>query len=295
MGVNSFPLMAGPQAPKDSPGVTVQTDESKVLHRAPVHYPEDALSKGIQGTVVLEATLDQSGAVVDAQVVSGPPELRKAALESVLQWHFNRDLVAASKTRVAIDFALPGAGAPAKVKRVAPVMEGPVRSVDVTRLPQPLRDKVTSALTLRAGDTFNADAEQRLRAALAGIDEHLQISTGRAVDGGVALRIELENAHGMAPQRIRVGGNVQAANIVEKVVPKYPPEAKEQRIQGTVRFTATIGKDGHVISLDLVSGEPILADAAREAVQQWVYKPTLLNGEPVEVVTQIDVNFTLSK
>jgi protein TonB len=97
------------------------------------------------------------------------------------------------------------------------------------------------------------------------------------------------------PQRIRVGGNVQAANLIRKVTPVYPPLAKQARIQGTVRFTAIIGKDGTIQNLQLVSGHPLLVESARQAVTQWQYKPTLLNGEPVEVVTQIDVNFTLSQ
>jgi len=97
------------------------------------------------------------------------------------------------------------------------------------------------------------------------------------------------------PQRIRVGGNVQAANLIKKVTPNYPPLAKQARIQGTVHFTAIIGKDGTIQNLQLVSGHPLLVPAATDAVKQWVYKPTLLNGDPVEVITQIDVNFTLSQ
>jgi protein TonB len=97
------------------------------------------------------------------------------------------------------------------------------------------------------------------------------------------------------PQRIRVGGNVQAANLIKKITPPYPQLAKQARIQGTVRFTAIIGKDGTIQNLQLIQGHPLLVPAAQEAVKQWVYKPTLLNGEPVEVVTQIDVNFTLSQ
>jgi TonB family protein len=95
------------------------------------------------------------------------------------------------------------------------------------------------------------------------------------------------------PNRIRVGGNVEAANLIKKVVPKYSKEAKKAGIQGTVRFQVIIGKDGHVQSVQLVSGDPALVQAAQDAVQQWVYRPTLLNGQPVEVVTVIDVNFTL--
>ena len=94
---------------------------------------------------------------------------------------------------------------------------------------------------------------------------------------------------------LRVGGNVQAANLIKKISPPYPALAKSARIQGTVRFTAIIGKDGTIQNLQLVSGHPMLVQSATEAVKQWVYKPTLLNGEPVEVITQIDVNFTLSQ
>jgi protein TonB len=97
------------------------------------------------------------------------------------------------------------------------------------------------------------------------------------------------------PSRIRVGGNVQAANLIKKVTPAYPPLAKQARIQGVVRFTAIIGKDGTIQNLQLVTGHPLLVPSATEAVKQWIYKPTLLNGEPVEVITQIDVNFTLSQ
>ena len=96
-------------------------------------------------------------------------------------------------------------------------------------------------------------------------------------------------------KQIRVGGNVQAANLIKKITPLYPPLAKSARIQGTVRFTAIIGKDGTIQNLQLVSGHPMLVQSATEAVKQWVYRPTLLNDEPVEVITQIDVNFTLSQ
>lgn len=99
----------------------------------------------------------------------------------------------------------------------------------------------------------------------------------------------------IAPTRIRVGGNVQQAKLIKQPKPIYPPLAKQARIQGVVRFTAIIGKDGTIQNLQLVTGHPLLVPSAQEAVKQWVYQPTLLNGEPVEVITQIDVNFTLSQ
>lgn len=92
----------------------------------------------------------------------------------------------------------------------------------------------------------------------------------------------------------RVGGAVMAASLIHQVPPIYPPLARQARIQGTVRFDATIGEDGRVANLQLVSGHPLLVAAAQQAAEQWVYKPTLLNGQPVRVITNIDINFTLS-
>jgi periplasmic protein TonB len=92
---------------------------------------------------------------------------------------------------------------------------------------------------------------------------------------------------------IRVGSGVQMAMLVRKVIPEYPPLARSARISGVVRLIGTIGKDGTIRNLQLVSGHPLLARAALEAVGQWVYKPTLLNGNPVEVIAPIEVSFTL--
>jgi protein TonB len=98
-----------------------------------------------------------------------------------------------------------------------------------------------------------------------------------------------------APQRIRVGGNVQQAKLIRQPRPVYPALAKQARIQGVVKLSAIIARDGTIQHLEVLSGHPLLIPSALEAVKQWVYQPTLLNGEPVEVVTQIDVNFTLSQ
>lgn len=97
-----------------------------------------------------------------------------------------------------------------------------------------------------------------------------------------------------APQRIRVGGNVQQAKLIHAPRPVYPALAKQARIQGTVRLQAIIAKDGSIQELQVLQGHPLLVQSALDAVRQWRYQPTLLNGEPVEVVTTIDVVFTLS-
>jgi hypothetical protein len=96
---------------------------------------------------------------------------------------------------------------------------------------------------------------------------------------------EGERAPERNPQRIR------AAKLVSKVEPAYPVAAQNGGIQGAVWLDAVIGKDGHVASVQSISGNPLLVDAAKDAVMQWVYKPTLLNGEPIEAIMKVCVPF----
>ena len=94
---------------------------------------------------------------------------------------------------------------------------------------------------------------------------------------------------------IRVSTGAQMAKLVKKVIPEYPPLAKTARVSGVVHLIGVISKDGTIQNLQLISGHPLLARAAMQAVEQWLYQPTLLNGQPVEVIAPIDVNFTLGQ
>jgi protein TonB len=97
------------------------------------------------------------------------------------------------------------------------------------------------------------------------------------------------------PAIIPVGGRVQNAKLIRNPQPIYPQIAKSARISGTVELSAIIGEDGHIQELKVVSGHPLLRQAALDAVKQWVYQPTLLNEQAVKVSTTIDVIFTLSQ
>jgi len=94
--------------------------------------------------------------------------------------------------------------------------------------------------------------------------------------------------------KVRVSSGVAQGLLLHEMKPQYPPLARQARIQGTVVLQAVIGKDGTVQNLHVISGHPMLTQAAMDAVKQWRYKPYYLNGEPVEVDTQININFTLS-
>jgi protein TonB len=84
------------------------------------------------------------------------------------------------------------------------------------------------------------------------------------------------------------------ANLMQRVQPLYPPLARQARIQGQVVIRAVISRNGMIENLQVLSGHPMLVQAAIDAVKQWRYRPYFLNGEPVEVETQVTVNFLLS-
>ena len=99
------------------------------------------------------------------------------------------------------------------------------------------------------------------------------------------------------PQRIRVGGSVQAAKLLHQARPEYPQHLKDTGVTGTVVMNAVISREGDVLNIQVLSPEVDrdLIEAATNAVRQWKYQPTLLNGVPVELITLINVNFTLAR
>ena len=96
------------------------------------------------------------------------------------------------------------------------------------------------------------------------------------------------------PKRVRVSSGVIAGMLIKRVSPEYPEKARKKRIQGTVFLSEVINKNGDVADLSVISGDPMLAKAALVAAKQWKYRPYLLQGQPVEVESQIQMNFTLS-
>jgi TonB family protein len=300
----AFPLLAEPQMVADAPGVSVDLNGAQLIHRSPVSYPREAIQKGIQGTVVVQAKLNANGEVTDAAILSGPDELRKPAIQSVLDWHF---MNAAGGTRqVSIAFELPKEAVKNAVPSAspAPAVAAPMtlRRIDTMGLSDEARSELLSRLAVREGDTMSDDQASKLREAVREFDSHLNVSLKLSSNGEASIMIASPAANlttaTMAvapPGSIRVGGNAQQANLVSKTTPVYPPLAKAAQIQGTVSLNALIGKDGHIENLSVIQGHPLLIQATLDAVRSWVYKPTLLNGNPVEVFTQIDVNYTLSQ
>jgi TonB family protein len=128
------------------------------------------------------------------------------------------------------------------------------------------------------------------------MNAHLAIGDGEESMLITAARPERVSAAGATPQPTRVGGMVQPYNLIKKVTPTYPPTAKAEGVEGTVLLRAIISKSGSLLSIVPVNSsiDPRLVSAAMDSVSQWLYQPTLLNGEPVEVVTTITVAFRLN-
>jgi protein TonB len=314
----------------DGAGVVVEPG-AKIQHRSPVFFPSGAAS----GTVIVESTVNSKGEVTDARVVSGPEELRGAALSSVLTWHFSTDGGLPPTVQSTIRFETAPRAATAAAAPMPRVTYPSLKAITTSGLSDDLAERVRGLnLPVHVGDPFTTDDFARVKAAVKEVDEHLitilrttgsdatltimlapaEVPSGvyARVTGGVAgessgamtesasaVSAATSAAQFPAPasgvQRLRVGGNMESSNLIKKVTPLYPPLAKQARIQGTVRFTALIDREGNIADLQLVSGHPLLVPSAQDAVKQWQYRPTLLNGEAAEVVTQIDVNYTLSQ
>ncbi len=326
LALHTFPLQAAP--------VPQEASQSNLLHSAAPKYPEAARKKHIEGDVVLEVHIDAEGHVADARVLNGPEELRSAALEAILQWHYSpQAMTLPAVTQVTMSFKLPTDGGSEAAEAATILPEGKrvtLKTISVEGLTPTARDELLRQLPVHEGDTVDADG---VRAAIANVhsfDEHLSVVLSVGADNTGILRIHLRTgvpsgvgggvssgvgggissgvgsgvgsglasgvgAAGAQPARIQVGSHVQQAKLLTKVNPIYPLLAKTAGIEGVVRLQATLGKEGTVEQLTVLEGHPMLAAAALEAVRQWKYQTTLLNGDPVEVVTEIDVNFTLAK
>ena len=286
----------------DAPGVTVDLNGSALLHRTAVPYPNAARQRGVQGAVAVEVTLDAAGSVGDAHVVSGPPELRRAVLESVLQWHFAHD--SANGTRlVTVQFRLPEVESvrpPAPDFRPAVVVSQPapfgplgrtLKSIDILGLPPEARAELLARLPVHAGEVLSAELAESTGRAVREFDEHLNMGLSVTPAGEAVIQIVAPGYTESRPQPVMPS---RVPKLRSAAPPVYPPSAKQARIQGMVKLRATLGKDGTVQNLMVISGHPLLVPAALDAVKQWVYEPTVLNGTPTDVETEIEVNFSLT-
>ena len=260
LATSTFPLSAAPQAVAD-------TSDGNAIHL----FAPPGVRLSTPSTVIVEAKVGDGGSVVDAQVLAGIDALRKPALQMVLNAH--RPATEAGRTE--------------QISVVFEPEAGLLKAIAISGVTDSVRSELLGRLPVHEGNLLGP--EQIQQANQLAREYGLSAASQFLADGGRALVIAPPPAH------IRVGGNVMSAKVRVRPKPVYPALAKQGHIEGVVQLHALIGKDGAVENLSVISGHPLLVPSAIEAVHQWVYEPTMLNGEPVGVETEIDVNYTLLK
>ena len=378
---------AAATAPKPVSAQAPETPPGYVVNRAPMSYPPQALQKRIEGNVVVELTFNAQGEVIDSHVLSGPEELRQAALQTALQGTYAINV--ARSLQVVIDFKLPPAGtaqidgtvgdpsrapltavtitatntqngattvvtttrageysfpqvpagtyrlraelngfqpqfydnirlgnsqhvrlnftlqpgldvlsgnpAPLRPPILAPERNyGVLESVDISGLPEPLAGEMRQRLQSFQGQRITNDLLNQVRASIVASSwgtKPVGFDIPRTGASSSILKVTFYDSP-PSPTRVRVGGNVMAANLIQQVKPVYPQDAQDAKIQGVVVLEADIGKDGRVFGVRVITGHPVLITPAVEAIKQWVYQPVIVAGQPVDVVTTVTLNFT---
>lgn len=185
-----------------------------------------------------------------------------------------------------IAFAIPAASPP------PPPPPPPVRAPEPARTPQPASSPEAAPLT--APDEIRPEAPSRDTAAFPpGVPGGVEGGMPDGQIGGIAIDIPSAPPPATPPRPLQVGGQIKAPQKVRHVSPVYPPIAQSARVQGSVIIDATIGSDGRVTDARVRRGVPLLDQSALDAVRQWEFTPTLLNGVAVPVIMTVTVTFTL--
>ena len=233
-------------------------------------YPPAAQSARVQGVVILEAVIGPDGKVQAARVVRSIPMLDQAALDAVNQWEFSPTLLN---------------GAPVPVIMTV--------TVNFTLSDGPKGPGTGTGQGVGVGSGTGTGVGGGVAGGVAGgVPGGVAGGTTGGVAGGV---IPADNswATSIAPDAVGVGGNIRPPMKIKDVRPVYPTEAKESGAQGVVIIEAVIAQNGAVTAARILRSIPPLDQAALDAVKQWVFTPTLLNGNPVSVIMTVTVNFTL--
>ena len=281
-----------------------------VLQKQEPQYSDEGRMAKLEGTPIVSLVVNENGQAQDIRITRAVGlGLDEKAVQAISQWKFNPGMkdgmpVAVAAT-IEVNFHLDAhpVWRPTRANFITP--QGATRPT-LIESPYPadfgsnLNDSVAVQFDVDDnGIPINLRAQSpsgpKLETEAIDIVSGWRFQPGMKDGKPISVPAAFDFAHGTGTQVIRVGGNVQAANVIRKITPAYPAEAKGNHIQGVVRLGVRIDKDGHVSDVTVLSGDPALTYAAVEAVKQWLYRPTLLNGLPVEVLTEVNVNFTLLK
>jgi TonB family protein len=251
------------KAPQTTPiQVAGDIQESKLILKVEPIYPEEAKRLGLNGIVKLRITINEEGQVYRIVAQAGPPMLIRAAFDAVTKWRYSPTFLNGNPVSV------------------------------VTNVTCFFLSKETAAFWERTGDAKPSVSTPRTSvpgSVVGGMTERPKAAVPPPARDQVADN-PIKPPH---TEPIRIGNMVQESKLIHRVEPVYPEQAKSIGLQGIVKLSITINEEGFVYELKVESGHPILVEAAIEAVKQWQYSPTLLNGEPVAAQTMVTVIFNL--
>jgi TonB family protein len=236
---------------------------AKLISKVDPIYPELAKRARVEQVVILEVLVDEGGNVSRVRVIQGHPLLDQAAVDAVKQWKYSTTLLNGQPVpvlaTVTIPFTLSGVSFVTPNETPTPSPTGGVLGGAPPRAVSPLYPDPATAARI----------------------------------GGVMVS-PLPSGQGRR-EPMRVGGNVQESKIIKRVEPVYPEVAKKARVEQIVMLEVNVDEEGYVSSVRVIRGHPLLDQAAIDAVKQWVYSPTLLNGEKIPVLATVTVVFSLSQ
>ncbi|ODS54860.1 MAG: hypothetical protein ABS36_10375 [Acidobacteria bacterium SCN 69-37] len=253
----------------------------KIHHVNPI-YPEAARAAGISGVVILEATIDTDGSVSFMRVLRSIPDLDQAAINAVRQWRYVPTLLNGEPWPVIMTIA---------VNFTSQLSADELAALErrYAELQRELLNSPSDELRERYREM--QIAQRRLEA---------QMAAARAASGPSATAARASSAGVAAASGsytpgvpLRIGGNIKEPAKIRHVNPAYPKLAYASKVSGVVIIEATVDESGHVADTKILRSIPMLDQAALEAVRQWEYVPTLMNGVPVPVIMTVTVNFTL--
>jgi TonB family protein len=299
-------------------GAVVSKDDvkpPKLLKKVNPVYPEDARKRGVQGTVILEAKIDESGRVIDTMVLRSVPELDQAAVDAVKQWVYEPMVINGQPMKavftLTVRFQLGekdieefAAGAvkvkdqikpPRLVKVVDPVYpeiarQSRVQGAVILQARTDVEGRVKDVMILRSIPPLDQAAMEAVKQ---WAYEPLVID-GQAREAvfTVTVRFDLSGEKKVQTQPIDTG-EIITPKIISKVNPVYPEAARKAGIQGIVLLEATTDEKGNVVKVKVLKSIPELDQAAIDALKQWKYEPVIIEGKPKGITFTVTVNFAL--
>jgi len=287
----------------------------KLVKKVNPVYPEEARKRGIQGTVIIEAKIDEAGRVIDTLVLRSVPELDQAAVDALRQWVYEPMVISGKPVKavfaVTVRFKFDekdieefAAGAVKVKDQIKPPK--PVKIVDPVYPESARQSKVEGVVILQA----RTDAEGRVKdvmilrsvplldqAAIEAVKQWTYeplIIDGQAREAvfTVTVRFDLSGEKKVEVKPIDTG-EIITPKLITKVNPVYPEAARQARVQGLVLLEATIDEKGNVVKVKVLKSIPELDQAAIDALKQWKYEPVIIEGKPKGVVFTVTINFVL--